>query len=100
MQNKQRALGWERELLPEMLWTASIMVEEWPDLAWRPWGDDFKRHDHDTHDRHGALLSPRPRPPRKVAYKAARSLEVRPPQRRSPRGLPGAGVRRSGDGGN
>jgi hypothetical protein len=24
-----------------------------PVFPWRPWGGDFKRHDHDTHDRHG-----------------------------------------------
>lgn len=31
MQGKHRALAWERDLLPEMLWTASLLVEEWPD---------------------------------------------------------------------
>jgi hypothetical protein len=24
-----------------------------PVFPWRPWGGDFKRHDHETHDRHG-----------------------------------------------
>jgi hypothetical protein len=31
MQGKHRSLTWGRDLLPEMLWTASLLVEEWPD---------------------------------------------------------------------
>lgn len=31
MQDKLQPLSWERDLLPEMLWTASLVVDEWPD---------------------------------------------------------------------
>lgn len=31
MQNKQKIFPWDRDMVPEMLWLASLLVEEWPD---------------------------------------------------------------------